>query len=95
MRDQQDGRQAIERISKSRESCHPVKNPNRSFSDLCGDETIKRYWLSACAKRSQCRIRRQFMTLRGLTAHATLSFAKGSLAGVVNDPTHGSGSYER
>jgi len=32
----------MDRVSKSRESCHPVENPNRALSELCGDETIKR-----------------------------------------------------
>jgi hypothetical protein len=49
MNNQQDDRQAIDWISESRKSCHPVKKPYRGFSDLCGDETIKRYWLTACA----------------------------------------------
>jgi hypothetical protein len=40
----------------------------------------ERLWrrLLACEKGSECRICCQFMPFRGLTAHATLSFAKGS-----------------
>jgi hypothetical protein len=49
MSDQQDSRQAMDRISKSRESCHPVKKPRRALSDMGGNKTIKRYWLTACA----------------------------------------------
>jgi hypothetical protein len=45
MNDQQDGGQAMDRISKSRESCHPVKKPKRALSDMCGNKTIKRYGL--------------------------------------------------
>jgi hypothetical protein len=41
--DQQDDRQAIDRISKSRESCHPVKKPNRDLLNMCSNKTIKRY----------------------------------------------------
>jgi hypothetical protein len=50
MCDQQDDRQAIDSISKSRESCHPVKTPKRALSDMGGNKTIKRLWLSTCPK---------------------------------------------
>jgi hypothetical protein len=49
MGDQQDDRQTIDWISTSRESCHPVKNPSRSSSDIWRSKTTKRYWLLACA----------------------------------------------
>jgi hypothetical protein len=39
--DQQDDRQAIDRISKSRESCHPVKKPNRDLLNMCSNKTTK------------------------------------------------------
>jgi hypothetical protein len=55
MRDKQDGQQAIDRISKSRESCHPVKRPKRALSDMCGNETIKRYRLSIYPTFSQAK----------------------------------------
>jgi hypothetical protein len=46
MNDEQDGRQAMDRISKSRESCHPVKNPNRDLPDTSSNKTIKGYWIA-------------------------------------------------
>jgi hypothetical protein len=51
MCDQQDDRQAMDRISKSRESCHPVKKPNRDLSDMGGNKTVKRLWLSTCPRK--------------------------------------------
>jgi hypothetical protein len=38
----QDGPKMIYRISKSRESCHPVKNTNRDFSDSYRNRTTER-----------------------------------------------------
>jgi alkyl hydroperoxide reductase subunit AhpC len=85
MNDQQDDRQAIDRISKSRESCHPVKKPNRALSDMCGNQTIKRYWLLACEKSQMGKILLVWRLLHRLTACATvvLQAALLSVAGLL------------
>jgi hypothetical protein len=33
----------MDRVSKSRESCHPVETFNRDLSNLCRDRTTERY----------------------------------------------------